>query len=363
MKKVFMMVYNDITKDARVMRSADALAKKYDVYVYAIGTTELSGVTFIPVKNCSTIGGVKAYAKFIVGSIKEVLRLKPDLVYGHDIFSAIPFVLLKKFFYKKSKFIYDAHELFILEKNKKYGFFDRLQYKYEGKAIKTADAVICAEGQRADKMVEYHSLKQTPFVIRNISYLTQTNDDGFKNEHIDFFNIPATAVVYAGGMLAGRKLDKLVEAVNEAGKGFKLMLIGDGPAYNSLSKKISALENDNIRICKALPYAKLASALKNFDIGYLYYGTSDYNNLYCAPNKIYEYAGIGLPILANENPTVKKIMDESKLGVCTNDFVYGLKVMAEEKEKYSAGLLNFVKNNSVESEKELLCSIVNEVVE
>lgn len=363
MKKVFMMVYNDITKDARVMRAADALSKKYEVYLYAIGTTDIDGVKCIPVKKCSAIGGVKAYAKFIAGAIKEVLRLKPDLVYGHDIFSAIPLVFLKKIFYKKPKFIYDAHELFIFEENKKYGFFDRLQYKYEGKAIKIADAVICAEGQRAEKMVEYHGLKKTPLVIRNISYLTLSDDNSFKEEHSDFFEIPATSVVYAGGMLAGRQLDKLVCAVNEAGKSFKLMLIGDGPAYNSLSNQIKELKNENIRICKALPYAKLASALKNFDIGYLYYGTADYNNLYCAPNKIYEYAGIGLPILANENPTVKKIMDESKLGVCTNDFVSGLKKMALEKDNYLENLREFVKSNSLQKEKELLCDIVNEVLE
>ncbi|MBR4073266.1 MAG: glycosyltransferase [Clostridia bacterium] len=363
MKKVFMMVYNDITKDARVMRSADALSKKYDVYLYAIGKTDLEGVTCIPVKNCSSIGGSKAYAKFILGSIKEVCRLKPDLVYGHDIFSAIPFVLLKKLFYKNSKFIYDAHELFIFEKNKKYGFFDRLQYKYEAKAIKKADKVICAESQRAQKMVEYHDLKETPTVIKNISYLAETEDDSFKKEYLEFFDIPATSVVYAGGMLAGRQLDKLVEAVNNAGTEYKLMLIGDGPAYNSLYRQIDSLGNKNIRICKALPYAKLSGALKNFDIGYLYYGTSDLNNLYCAPNKIYEYAGIGLPILANENPTVKKIITESNLGVCTDDFLFGLKKMSEEKENYADYLMEFVKNNSVKSEKELLVNVVNEVLE
>ena len=212
MKKIFMMVYNDITKDARVMRSAEALSKEYEVYLYAIGTTDIERVTSIPVKNCGTIGGMKAYAKFIIGSIKEVLKIKPDMVYGHDIFSAVPLVFLKKIFFKKCKYLYDAHELFILEENKKYAFFDRLQYKFEGKAIKTADKVFCAEAQRAEKMVEYHGLKETPSVIRNISYLPEVSDDSFKAEHSEFFDIEAKAVVYAGGMLAGRKLDKLVEA-------------------------------------------------------------------------------------------------------------------------------------------------------
>lgn len=357
-----MMVYSEIKKDARVMRAATALCQNYDVYIYACGEISIPKITSIPIKNCNSLGGYSTYIKFITGAITECIKIKPDIIYGHDIFSAIPMEILRPIYGKKCKYIYDAHELFMYQEGQKYSVVDRIQYHYEHLSIKKSDLVFCAEEKRAELMVNYHKLNNKPTVIRNISYLPEILDDSFKNEHLEFFDITATSVVYAGGMLAGRRLDKLIDAVNQVGKDYKLMLIGDGPAYDSLSKKIDSLNNKNICICKALPYAKLSAALINFDIGYLYYGTSDYNNLYCAPNKIYEYAGIGLPILANENPTVKKIITEENLGVCTDDFVSGLKIMNTEKDSYADALAEFVKNNSAEKEKELLLNVVNEVL-
>lgn len=357
MSKLLMTVYNDITNDARVLRAAKALASEYEVYLFAVGTVDIAGVTSIPVDGVEKIGGITAYTKYIRGILKITKMLHPDIVYGHDIFSAIPLNILRNT-RRKCKYIYDAHELFTIEKGHKYSLSDRMQYSAESKIIRHADLTICAEAQRSKIMVQYHNLRRAPLVIRNISYLPEGDANSFINNNSDFFAKKAISVVYAGGLLKGRKLELLVEAINKFGNGYKLMLIGNGPAWGSLSDQIKKYNNPNIRLCAAVPYTSLGAILSKFDIGYLFYGTDSLNNLYCAPNKIYEYASVGLPILANENPTVKGIISSFGIGVCDNDICSGLKELSAKFDQCRDNMKHFIANNSYDSEMEYLCSAV-----
>lgn len=358
-KKVFMMVYNDIHKDARVMRAALALSRDFMVYLYAVGSLKEEGIISIPVANCRAIGGVKANIKFIFGAVKTCKKIKPDIVYGHDIFSAIPLMLLKALS-RKYKVIYDAHELFLRQPEKQYPLIDRMQYWFEAKAIKKADLVICAQKQRAKIMQEYHGLGAEPLVVRNISYLPVAKDEVQEENFQMFFDIPAFSVIYAGGMLAGRRLDALIQAIDNAGEEYKLMLVGDGPDYSRLEKIIAQRNNPNIIIRHGVPYAQLHGLLSRFDAGYLYYSTDDVNNLYCAPNKIYEYASIHLPIIANENPTVMDEVRSFGIGVCNNDIEAAIKEIRHNKSAIVSNMPKFMEMNSQQDEQiKLVNGILN----
>lgn len=58
------------------------------------------------------------------------------------------------------------------------------------------------------------------------------------------------------------------------------------------------------------------------DVGIAYYqggaiwGLSPLNSVYCAPNKIYEYAGFGIPIICNDIPGLRYSIGQSHAGVC-----------------------------------------------
>ena len=322
MKTIYMFVYNDIATDARVVRAAKALAKNNKVILYAIGTLpdKIDNLTSIAVKNCEAVGGIKANLKFIWGAFSTFFKVKPDVVFGHDIFSAVPFVLIRLFSHKL-KFVYDAHELFLPENGRPSGIIEKIQYRLEGKAIQKADLVLCAQTQRGKLMQKYHRLAVPPTVIRNISYLPQVPDEELEKKYADFFSAEGFSVVYAGGFLKGRRLDELMRAVDAQNEPTKLMLIGSGPDADRLQKIQSELQNPNIMICPSVPYHKLWAILRHFDAGFLYYSTDCLNNLYCAPNKIFEYASIPLPIIANENPTVIRELDHYGIGVCNNDFL------------------------------------------
>ena len=49
------------------------------------------------------------------------------------------------------------------------------------------------------------------------------------------------------------------------------------------------------------------------------YGLSPLNAVYCAPNKIFEYAGFGIPILCNDVPGLRYTVGSSGAGICLED--------------------------------------------
>ena len=61
------------------------------------------------------------------------------------------------------------------------------------------------------------------------------------------------------------------------------------------------------------------------DIGVLVYvsgGKSSYSSLnpvYCAPNKIWEYAKFGVPMIANDNPALEYEFNTNGIGYCAKE--------------------------------------------
>ena len=43
------------------------------------------------------------------------------------------------------------------------------------------------------------------------------------------------------------------------------------------------------------------------------------NPVYCAPNKIYEYSGFGIPLICNDIPGLKYTVEQYHAGICLND--------------------------------------------
>lgn len=360
-----MIVYNKIENDARVQRAAVSLSDNYVVNLFSVGKLDNPNVKSIPSKSCESLGGISTYIKFVIECIINAIKYKPDIIYAHDIFSALPLILLK-FLRVANIYIYDAHELFIKQKSIKLRFYDNLLYSIEGRAIKSSDLVICAHEKRSEIMKSYHQLSTSPVVIRNISYFTGINNQipqEVFEQCKDFFDIPAFFVVYAGGMLYGRKLELLIDAIDKLGPEYKLLLVGNGPAYESLKEKIDCLNNLNIKIITAVPYANLASILKKADAGYMFYPTDTINNLYCAPNKIFEYASVGLPIISNLNPNVKQDIDQSNIGCCDNNLVDAINYVKNNKKVLKKNIDSFIESNNVNDEMDKLNKAIKLILE
>jgi glycosyltransferase involved in cell wall biosynthesis len=69
----------------------------------------------------------------------------------------------------------------------------------------------------------------------------------------------------------------------------------------------------------AIPYAAAPRHLEvtsHAHIGLAFYSPVSLNNVFCAPNKVWEYAGFGLPILGNNIPGLEATIGKHGAGLC-----------------------------------------------
>ena len=76
----------------------------------------------------------------------------------------------------------------------------------------------------------------------------------------------------------------------------------------------SHLRKRLVRINTKKHVASLVAHMKLADVGLAIYQNTCRNNYYCAPNKVYEYASVGLPIVGPNFPEVQHLVDTYKIG-------------------------------------------------
>ena len=78
------------------------------------------------------------------------------------------------------------------------------------------------------------------------------------------------------------------------------------------------------------------------------------NGIYCAPNKIYEYAGFGIPTLGNKIPGLEYSVEAAGAGVCCDlneeSILASVDELMNNYAKYEAGALKFFEDTNVEAQ-------------
>lgn len=363
-EKLVMFVYGDITSDARVQRSAEALSSLYDVTV--ISTQFGKSLPNFKFNNKLVGNGFStcSYIRCLYEAIRYAKSIKPYIIYGHDFYSA-PFLgyFLRKNS-RKFKVVYDAHELIIPEPEYPLKGKAKIINLLEGYAINNADLVLCAKKERGEVMVDHYGLSVEPAEIKNISQLS-VNPDSLNAETkfaLDaFFKKPGLTVVYAGAVMKERRIGEIARAVVNHPDKYKLLIVGEGDHLEEIKKITSQNRQLESFFTGKLPYATLGYILSKCDIGFIYYPNTTINNRLCASNKLYEYASIDLPILANNNPTVQKDVEKYDIGVVTDDFEQGLELLSKRIAECKANCKVFTAQNQWADEADKLRNVINQL--
>ena len=356
-----MYVYGDISSDARVQRAANALNDSYEVTVISQQTNKQpQGYNFNNIQIGSPNNSLTSYFRSILLAYSIIKKERPYIVYGHDYYSALLLKLLIK-----RKFchliIYDAHELYIPEKGKPLSRRANFFYRIEKSIVNKVNLLICANKQRGVIMKEHYNLLTSPVIIRNISILSIKKDDA-TNRLLDslapFFSKEGKTIVYAGVVTKNRQVHRLFEAVERQFPKYKLLVVGDGDAL-PLLKERAAASTITTHFTGKIPYSSLGTVLSKCDLGYIFYATNNINNKYCASNKIFEYASIGLPIIANDNPTIKEDLNKYQIGICSDNIEDCLEQMSGKEELFKQNCAVFCSENNWEEEKRKLIESIN----
>ena len=213
-----------------------------------------------------------------------------------------------------------------------------------------AKKIICCEYNRALITKYLFNLSTCPIVLPNKPYENGTLDN--------FLNLPQDVstilskyenkkiILYQGGFHEERKLDDFMRAMELLPEDYVLMLMGPNNSYFKLLK--GTYENERIVFMPFLPPPLHLEVTKYAYIGILSYTPIPYdigmiiNALYCAPNKLYEYAKFQIPMISNNVPALKDAFTTYKAGICIEELTVenickAVKEIGHDYEGYVAG--------------------------
>ena len=196
------------------------------------------------------------------------------------------------------------------------------------KYAESAWKVVVPEINRAYIQKVYWNLSRVPIVLPNKPYKLfageMTKDI---QESLDILkNEKRKILLYLGVFCEDRNFDVLIETVEKI-DGYCLYLIGKPSlGENELKIKEKISKYKNVRYLGYFPAPKHLAFLQYAHIGLLPYSPSkqvsylsELNALYCAPNKIFEYSGYGVPMLGSDVLGLRIPFEMYNIGVCYSD--------------------------------------------
>ncbi len=370
-KTIFMPVYNEIEYDGRVERAAEALGEHFDVTAFFVdlglgySNPKFRSVA-LDLTRLKRLGPLR-YIYFSVRAVLHAVRMRPEIVHAHDYYMAVPGWIAARL--SGARFVYDAHELMIPSERWPLRWRERFFYVLERAVVGRADLLIAASDERARLMAAHYRLPATALTIANITppplpvnpaevvarwpVLARSSRRGLR-------------MVYQGRIDPKRGVELFVQALSYLDDGFELVLVGAGPARERLEEFARAQGMvDRVLFVGMVPKEEVAEILWMCDVGIVTYRNTGLNNMYCAPNKVYEYAYAGLPMLATCQPPLKSLFEAEGIGeiVCCGDrdsehlareVAAAARKLRDGIDGYRAALRPFLERHNWEREKQKL---------
>jgi len=213
-----------------------------------------------------------------------------------------------------AKLVYDSHELYSEQE-----FSEREKRRWseiEAKYINTCDLVITVNYSIAAELERRYGVRGVK-VIYNAER-TRTSPKPSRRLHETFdLSADSKIVLLQGGLSGGRNLETLVAAMRYVkNPSVVLVVLGEGLLLHSLQKLVNRLElKARVYFHAAVPQNELLTLTVAADVGVIPYQATCLNNLYCTPNKLFEFVAAGLPILATDLPEIRRLVEGQHIGL------------------------------------------------
>ena len=193
------------------------------------------------------------------------------------------------------------------------------------KLCDNALAVVVPEYNRAHILQARWGINKKPYIISNCPYNHETIaknsniDDDAANEIMQRIG-SRKIILYQGIIAPERPLEPLIKAVSKLGDDYAFVVMsGQKNIYENI-------ESDNFYYIPFIAPPGHLQITSHAFIGVLSYvpasntGYSVLNTLYCAPNKVYEFAQFGVPMIGNDNPGLNYLFQTEHIGTIFADW-------------------------------------------
>ena len=240
----------------------------------------------------------------------RVVALRPDLVHCNDYNTM--WVGLAARLLCGSALVYDSHELWP-DRNLRPEWRPWL-LACEALFVRVADRVVMTSPAHAEVLARRYRVPE-PTVVRNIPERATESR-------------PAPAVrdgrpegerlaIYVGGLQPGRGIEQAIRALALV-DGARLRLLGPAaPEYRAGLEALAGTLGLADRVEFAAPVApeQVLDAVRGSDVGLALFQPVCLNHRLLLPNKLFEYALAGVPVVGSDLPMISRFIREHGLGV------------------------------------------------
>ena len=325
MIKVVQTVFNNYTDDSRVFKTANSLSSEgYKVTVVGhhdvnlakseiVNGVKIHRVSFLNRKvTKSKISKLIAYIKYI----KEALfySSETDIIHCNDLNTLPIGVLIKKFYNKNVKVVYDAHE-YETQKNGLHGIDKKFVALLERYCIKYADQIITVSDSIAHEYVRLYGIDK-PYVVLNTPLKKKMAK---QNLFRDRFNISKkqSIFLYQGNFGTGRGIEVLLSTFKLMECSSVIIFMGYGQLENKIKEHASHYRN--IYFHEAVNKTVLLDYTSSADFGIATIENTCLSYYYSLPNKIFEYIMANLAVIVSDLPEIRQVIEENQVGVIARE--------------------------------------------
>lgn len=260
--------------------------------------------------------GFMFYALFNIQLFFKLLFTKAELFYANDL-DTLPANYLVSVLRRKP-LIYDSHEYFTeVPEIQDRPFVKNVWKFFERLCIRRCDVVITVSQSIADLLKETYDLERV-YLVRNLP-LEALEVIPYTKSEIGVGEDKFLIVLQGAGINVDRGAEELVEAIVKL-KHATLMIIGSGDALPFLKTSVAQLGlSDKVIFKRKMPFEEMIRHTAAADLGVSLDKDTNLNYRYSLPNKVFDYALAGVPVLVSNLVEVKKLVLEYQIGVVVKE--------------------------------------------
>ncbi len=232
-----------------------------------------------------------------------------------------------------------------LELGQEYYYSSHLPFKINMRLyLKNAHAITQCEENRASIFQAWWRLENKPYVLPN-KMNSGISVDKYAYIHDDkareiIGNLKGRKIIlYQGILNKDRPIEQYIRAVDRLGSEYAFVVMSN---YPNIYDKIESCNYYYIPFVKPPFHLEVTSHAYIGVLAYVPYKNeySPLNYIYCAPNKIWEYAKLSVPMIGNDIPGLKYPFEMNNCGVCSktlqvNDIIDAIRLIEKSYKTYS----------------------------
>jgi glycosyltransferase involved in cell wall biosynthesis len=148
-------------------------------------------------------------------------------------------------------------------------------------------------------------------------------------------------MVYQGAVNVGRGITETIDAMPLL-EDVRLVVVGDGDSMPQVKERVRQLGlEDRVEFVGKVPFAQLSQYTTRAHVGLCLLENLGLNYYYSLPNRIFDFAQAGVPVLASNFPEIRAVVHTYNTGVLVDDLqpqtiANAIRQLITDKEAYDA---------------------------